>query len=418
MGPFQPRQQFFKVAFLDRCATPDAQSGRRVSISANVVGDTLSAQQPNHGFHFLIIQLKRQANTGIGTLVFILGQEMDPIMLPYKTSNDGQITTGFDMTALEHIGLLKIDMLGLRTLTVIEAAIALVERTHRTLININSLPLNDPKTFDLLARAETMGVFQLESGGMRDLLKKIKPTQFEDIISSSTKRITPVEFAMGYVITRKMRDDDRHGVMVNLTTALRRSFRHLFEVRSYRIFNNATGTDAEFLGLDGSALLSTTHAMMNGSTQSNRPATDLDLSSIAVEAAVLNFHARLGENGLPRFVTPKTAIIDGSDQYEGARVFTNAMQAGTANNDNNFVRVGPDSNGISEFLSSRYFTDTNMWYIVTDKAAHDLTLRVRINPEFQVGSDFRTDNFLARGYARMESGFFNYFQWYGSTGSS
>lgn len=242
--------------------------------------------------------------------------------------------------------------------------------------------------------------------------------QFEDIISSSTKRITPVEFAMGYVITRKMRDDDRHGVMVNLTTALRRSFRHLFEVRSYRIFNNATGTDAEFLGLDGSALLSTTHAMMNGSTQSNRPATDVDLSSTAVEAAVLNFHARLGENGLPRFVTPKMAIVDGSDQYEAARVFTNAMQAGTANNDNNYVRVGPDSNGISEFQSSRYFTDTNMWYILTDKAAHDLTLRVRINPEFQVGSDFRTDNFLARGYARMESGFFNYHQVYGSTGVS
>jgi len=102
---------------------------------------------------------------------------------PLFKSNDGQITTGFDMTALEHIGLLKIDMLGLRTLTVIDEAIKLVERRHGLLININTLALDDPETFQLLARAETMGVFQLESGGMRDLLKKIKPTQFEDIIS-------------------------------------------------------------------------------------------------------------------------------------------------------------------------------------------------------------------------------------------
>ena len=102
---------------------------------------------------------------------------------PLFKTNDGQVTTGFDMTALEHIGLLKIDMLGLRTLTVIDETVKLAERMHGRLINVDTLPLDDPQTYQLLARAETMGVFQLESSGMRDLLKKIKPTQFEDIIS-------------------------------------------------------------------------------------------------------------------------------------------------------------------------------------------------------------------------------------------
>ncbi|MBI3021298.1 MAG: DNA polymerase III subunit alpha, partial [Candidatus Omnitrophica bacterium] len=102
---------------------------------------------------------------------------------PLFKSNDGQITTGFDMTALEHIGLLKIDMLGLRTLTVINEAIKLIERRQGLALAIDTLPLDDPPTYQLLARADTMGVFQLESSGMRDLLKKIKPTQFEDIIS-------------------------------------------------------------------------------------------------------------------------------------------------------------------------------------------------------------------------------------------
>ena len=129
--------------------------------------------------------------------------------------------------------------------------------------------------------------------------------QFENISSSSTKRITPAEFALGYVITRKMRDDDQHGVMVNLTTALRRSFRNLFEVRAARIFNNSTATGAEFLGLDGIALLSTAHVLMGGGTSTNRPTTDVDLSATAVEAAVLNFHGRVGENNQPRMVTQR-----------------------------------------------------------------------------------------------------------------
>jgi len=102
---------------------------------------------------------------------------------PLFKSNDGQITTGFDMTALEHIGLLKIDMLGLRTLTVISETAKLIERRRTLTVSIDTLPLDDAPTYQLLARAETMGVFQLESSGMRDLLKKIKPTQFEDIIS-------------------------------------------------------------------------------------------------------------------------------------------------------------------------------------------------------------------------------------------
>ncbi len=103
--------------------------------------------------------------------------------VPLFKSQDGQITTGFDMTALEHIGLLKIDILGLRTLTVIAETLKRIQQRRGLHLDIEGLLLDDAKTFQALARAETMGVFQLESAGMRDLLKKIKPTQFEDIIS-------------------------------------------------------------------------------------------------------------------------------------------------------------------------------------------------------------------------------------------
>jgi hypothetical protein len=243
--------------------------------------------------------------------------------------------------------------------------------------------------------------------------------QFENIDESSLKRITPLEYGLGYVITRKMRDDDLHGVMVNLTTALRRSFRHLFEVKSYEIWNNATSTTAKYLGLDGKSLLNTAHPLMGGGSQANKPTTDLDISETAVEAAILNFHARVGENGLPRLVTPKVALVTGAFQFKAAQIFRNAMKYGTANtNDENWVKKGPDSNGIDDYVASRYITDAGLWAILSDKSQHDLTLRVRVNPEFQVGSDFRTDNYLARGYARLESGFFNWQNVYGSTGTS
>jgi DNA polymerase-3 subunit alpha len=103
--------------------------------------------------------------------------------MPLFRTQDEQITTGYSMGILEKIGLLKVDFLGLRNLTVIDKTVKLVKETRGKIIDIEKLPLNDPATFKLLAQAQTLGVFQLESSGMRDLLKKLQPTRFEDIIA-------------------------------------------------------------------------------------------------------------------------------------------------------------------------------------------------------------------------------------------
>ena len=103
--------------------------------------------------------------------------------MPLFKTGDGQITTGFSMEGLSKIGLLKVDFLGLRTLTVIEQTIKLIkERTGKT-IDIEKIDLTDTQTFKLLCSAQTAGVFQLESSGMRDLLKKLEPERFEDLIA-------------------------------------------------------------------------------------------------------------------------------------------------------------------------------------------------------------------------------------------
>jgi DNA polymerase-3 subunit alpha len=100
----------------------------------------------------------------------------------FKTGDD-QITTGFSMGTLEKIGLLKVDFLGLRTLTVISEAVKLIKLTQGIDLDINNLALDDLPTYKLLAQAQTMGIFQIESSGMRDLLKKLEPERFEDLIA-------------------------------------------------------------------------------------------------------------------------------------------------------------------------------------------------------------------------------------------
>ncbi|MGB9813679.1 MAG: DNA polymerase III subunit alpha [Thermovenabulum sp.] len=93
------------------------------------------------------------------------------------------ISTQYTMTNLEEIGLLKMDFLGLRTLTVIRDALDLIKKTRDMNLDIKSIPLDDKKVYELLSSGETLGVFQLESNGMRNLLKELKPERFEDIIA-------------------------------------------------------------------------------------------------------------------------------------------------------------------------------------------------------------------------------------------
>ena len=107
--------------------------------------------------------------------------EYMPVQFAPQDTNT--IITQFEMHSVEDLGLLKIDLLGLKNLTIIEGTLRLIEENYGKKINISSIPLNDPETFKLLQAADTTGVFQLESSGMRRYLKELKPTELEDIIS-------------------------------------------------------------------------------------------------------------------------------------------------------------------------------------------------------------------------------------------
>ena len=113
--------------------------------------------------------------------VVISAEPLDKVVPLIK--NEGQVTTQYQMTDLEKIGLLKMDILGLRNLTVINDALGRIKRHQGIELNLETITVDDQKTYQLLSDGKTIGVFQLESRGMRELIKKLKPQVFEDLIA-------------------------------------------------------------------------------------------------------------------------------------------------------------------------------------------------------------------------------------------
>ncbi|WP_457678305.1 DNA polymerase III subunit alpha [Thermovibrio sp.] len=121
--------------------------------------------------------------TGVHAAGVVIAPETLTNYIPLAKSKDGDITTQYDMGQVEALGLLKMDFLGLKTLTIIDRTVKLIKERHGVEIVPTKLPLDDEKTFKLLQEGNTIGVFQLESRGMRNLMKRLKPSVFEDIIA-------------------------------------------------------------------------------------------------------------------------------------------------------------------------------------------------------------------------------------------
>ncbi len=131
--------------------------------------------------------------------VVISQQPMDEYV-PLSRASDGTITTQFTMTTIEELGLLKMDFLGLRTLTVIQNAVRMAEKSHNIEIDIDHIDFEDKKVLDSLGTGKTDGVFQLESAGMKNFIKELKPQSLEDVIAGiSLYRPGPMDFIPKYI---------------------------------------------------------------------------------------------------------------------------------------------------------------------------------------------------------------------------
>jgi len=133
--------------------------------------------------------------------VVISSEPLDEIVpLQYPTQNDKTIVTQYEMHTIEDLGLLKMDFLGLKNLTIIEDTLARIYKVQGKSLNVEDIPFDDKKTYKLLQEGKTTGVFQLESEGMKRYLKELKPTQFEDIVAMvALYRPGPMQFIPEYI---------------------------------------------------------------------------------------------------------------------------------------------------------------------------------------------------------------------------
>jgi DNA polymerase-3 subunit alpha len=139
--------------------------------------------------------LSRHASTHAAGVV-ISPQPLTELVPVYKTNRD-EITTQYDMTALERIGLLKMDFLGLTTLTVLHDAVKMVEKNRGVKIDLEGLPLDDADTYKLFSRGDTTAIFQFESHGMRDILRRYHPSRIEDLTAlNALYRPGPIQGGM------------------------------------------------------------------------------------------------------------------------------------------------------------------------------------------------------------------------------
>jgi DNA polymerase-3 subunit alpha len=139
--------------------------------------------------------LSRHASTHAAGVV-ISPRPLTDVVPVYKTNRD-EITTQYDMNALERVGLLKMDFLGLTTLTVLHDTVRMIEQNRGVRIDIANLTLDDAETYKLFARAETTAIFQFESHGMRDILRRYQPTRIEDLTAlNALYRPGPIQGGM------------------------------------------------------------------------------------------------------------------------------------------------------------------------------------------------------------------------------
>ena len=170
--------------------------------------------------------LYRHVSTHAAGLV-IADRALPELVPVYRDPRSDMPVTQFNMKSVEQVGLVKFDFLGLKTLTVIEKAVALLKRRNID-IDINAIPLDDAKTYEMLSDGDTVGVFQLESSGMRDVLRGLKPDRFEDIIAVvALYRPGPMENIPVYISRKHGREpvsymhpllepilDETYGIMI------------------------------------------------------------------------------------------------------------------------------------------------------------------------------------------------------------
>lgn len=227
-----------------------------------------------------------------------------------------------------------------------------------------------------------------------------------------TNRYTHAVFALGFIITREVMEDDQYDVVgQNKAKGLAYSIRQTKEILGTNVYNRAF--NGGYVGGDGQALLSNAHPNVTGGTWSNVIATAADISEAALEQAVIDIAGYTNDRGLRIAVKPKQLIIPYQLQFEVARILKTVGRVGTNNNDINALH---DMGMFKDVVVNHYLTDADAWFIRTD-VPNGMKYFSRRDDEFGMDNDFDTENAKFKASFRASWGWTDPKGLYGSPGA-
>ena len=240
--------------------------------------------------------------------------------------------------------------------------------------------------------------------------------EYDNAQEAFTARYTHETVAMGFAITEEASEDNLYDSLgARYTKALARAMAYTKQVKAATVLNKGfTGTGNPTYG-DGQVLFSTSHPLVNGATNSNRPSTGADLNETSLEDAVIQIAAWTDERGLLIAAKPKKLIIPPALMFVATRILDSELRVGTADNDLNAIK----SNGtIPEgYTVNHYLTDTNAFFLTTD-VPNGLKHFVRTPMATSMDGDFDTGNVRYKARERYSFGVSDPLGMFGSPGAS
>lgn len=253
----------------------------------------------------------------------------------------------------------------------------------------------------------------LSSFGLASVKTEGAPITYDTERQGFTSRYNHVVYALGFIITREIFEDDQYGkVGAQKAKALARSMRQTKEIVGAGIYNNAFAGSGK-LGGDGKTLIATDHPNIAGGTFSNRIATASDLSEAALEQAVIDIAGFRDDRGLLIAARPEKLVIPYQLQFEARRILDSDRRVGTADNDPNVLG---DMGIFNNVVINHYLTDPDAWFILTT-VKDGLKYFERRGDQFEMDNDFDTENAKFKATARYSFGWSDPRAIYGSPGA-
>jgi hypothetical protein len=228
-----------------------------------------------------------------------------------------------------------------------------------------------------------------------------------------TARYTHETIALGFSLTEEAIEDNLYdSLSARYTKALARAMSYTKQTKAAAVLNNGFSTN--FLGGDGKPLFSTTHPLVSGGVNSNKPATDTDLNETSLEAAVIQIAGWTDERGLLIAAKPRKLVVPPNLMFVATRLLETELRVGTSDNDINALK---NNGSIPEgYTVNHFLTDTNGWFLTTD-VPNGLKHFVRTPMSTGMDGDFDTGNVRYKARERYSFGWSDPLGMFGSSGS-